>query len=47
MDNRDMENNQTDKNRRKREVVLLIFVLLTMGLVIIEIFNNIISYLIG
>lgn len=47
MDNRDMENNQTEKNRRKREVVLLLFVLLTMGLVVIEIFSNIISHLIG
>lgn len=47
MDNRDMENNQTEKNRRNPELVLLIFVLMTMGLVVIDIFNNIISQLIG
>jgi len=42
-----MENNKPEKKLKNTELILMIFVLLSMGLIIFEIFQNIISHILG
>jgi hypothetical protein len=42
-----MAENSVNKNRQKNELILLIFVLISMGIIILELFGNIFAYLVG
>lgn len=40
-----MENNKPKNNQRKAQLILLLFVLISMGLIFAEMLNNIFSHL--
>lgn len=40
-----MENNQTKKKAKRTDLILLVFVLISMGLIFIEIFGNLFTHL--
>ncbi len=42
-----MEKNKAQKKKRRAELILLIFVLVSMGLILVELFSNIFAQLTG
>ena len=42
-----MEKNKTQKKKRRTELILLVFVLVSMGLILVELFSNIFTQLAG